>query len=293
MEDINKRYVGVCQQCGQPTYSRYRSTLKRFCSHACSNQWKWDNIRKHREYIETKCANCGKTLLIAKSDHRLHEGQEIYFCSHSCSSEYVKKQNIKVCPICGKKFHPKKTQTCSAKCGYELFKLTAYRKKVGDETATYSDYCAYIEKCKIEEDRRKNRPFVYVGRAKDYMREYNKRNAERRRTRERQRIKYDKVYAFKVMLRKKMCHWFRRRGVYKDEPTEIILGCSIMDFKSYVASKFKDGMCWENYGEWELDHIIPLATATTVDEVKRLNHYTNFQPLWAMENRAKSDKMIL
>ena len=51
-------------------------------------------------------------------------------------------------------------------------------------------------------------------------------------------------------------------------------------------------MSWDNYGIWEIDHIIPLATATTKESVLILNHYTNLQPLWAKDNMIKSDKII-
>jgi hypothetical protein len=51
-------------------------------------------------------------------------------------------------------------------------------------------------------------------------------------------------------------------------------------------------MSLDNHGKWHLDHIIPLATATTEEDVIRLNHYTNFQPLWADDNLKKSNKII-
>ena len=42
-------------------------------------------------------------------------------------------------------------------------------------------------------------------------------------------------------------------------------------------------MCWDNYATyWAVDHIIPISWAKTEEEVYRLNHYSNFQPLdWA------------
>ena len=51
-------------------------------------------------------------------------------------------------------------------------------------------------------------------------------------------------------------------------------------------------MNWENYGEWELDHIVPASLGKTEEEIISLNHYLNFQPLWASENLYKSDKVI-
>ena len=50
-------------------------------------------------------------------------------------------------------------------------------------------------------------------------------------------------------------------------------------------------MTWENYGiYWEYDHIIQLATALNEDDLLRLNHYTNFQPLEIDKNRSKNFK---
>ena len=59
-------------------------------------------------------------------------------------------------------------------------------------------------------------------------------------------------------------------------------------------------MSWDNYGKyngelnfgWDLDHIIPLSSANNIDELIKLNHYTNFQPLCSRVNRhIKSDKL--
>jgi hypothetical protein len=69
-----------------------------------------------------------------------------------------------------------------------------------------------------------------------------------------------------------------------------ILGCTIQEFKLHIESQFKDGMSWDNRGEWHIDHIMPLSMAKTEDELVRLNHYKNLRPLWAHENLSKSDK---
>ena len=49
-------------------------------------------------------------------------------------------------------------------------------------------------------------------------------------------------------------------------------------------------MRWDNHGEWHMDHIKPISLAKTENEILELNHYTNFQPLWANENLSKSNK---
>jgi len=72
--------------------------------------------------------------------------------------------------------------------------------------------------------------------------------------------------------------------------SEEILGCSIIEFKNYIQNQFKDGMSCENRKDWHLYHKIPVSWATSEDEIIRLNHYSNFQPLWVVENLRKGNR---
>jgi hypothetical protein len=108
------------------------------------------------------------------------------------------------------------------------------------------------------------------------------------------RLNYDPIFKFKCNVRSLISGSFKRgkNQFKKNAKTENILGCTIEEFRSYIESKFTEGMTIENHGEWHLDHIIPLASAKTEEEIIKLNHYTNFQPLWASDNFRKSDKII-
>lgn len=70
------------------------------------------------------------------------------------------------------------------------------------------------------------------------------------------------------------------------------LGCSIKFLKEYLESQFQPGMSWDNYGEWHIDHIKPLASFDLTDREQFLEacHYTNLQPLWASDNLSKGAK---
>ena len=76
----------------------------------------------------------------------------------------------------------------------------------------------------------------------------------------------------------------------KSQITENILGCKFTEFKIYIESQFKEGMSWENHGNWHLDHKIPISWATNLEDIIKLSHFSNFQPLWAFENLEKGNK---
>lgn len=80
----------------------------------------------------------------------------------------------------------------------------------------------------------------------------------------------------------------------KSSKTIDLLGCDIVFLKQYLESKFKDGMCWENYGlkGWHIDHIKPcsLFDFKNIEEQKQCFHYTNLQPLSAIDNLIKGKK---
>lgn len=120
---------------------------------------------------------------------------------------------------------------------------------------------------------------------REYNRSYNKKRKEN-----------DVVYKFRCQLRNTIRNSFKRgvKSFEKKKYTEDILGCTIEEFKTYIEFKFKDGMSFKNHNPkgWHLDHIIPISYAKTEDDIIRLNHYTNFQPLWAEDNLKKSNKIL-
>ena len=116
----------------------------------------------------------------------------------------------------------------------------------------------------------------------------NRRASERRK----QRMKEDPIYKAKLGLRRSIRKSITKRGWTKTSSTQEILGISWDEFRLHMERQFKEGMSWENRSDWHIDHIIPLATAECVEDIYKLNHYTNLQPLWPEENLAKGDKIL-
>ena len=109
----------------------------------------------------------------------------------------------------------------------------------------------------------------------------------RRRQRHLERLESDRLYAATYTARQVVAKAFNRKSRKKELETEKILGCSFEEFKLYIEALFTDGMSWQNRESWHIDHILPLASATTVEDVLKLNHYRNLQPLWAIDNLRK------
>lgn len=71
-----------------------------------------------------------------------------------------------------------------------------------------------------------------------------------------------------------------------------LLGCTFNYFKKHIEKQFTEGMNWDNYGEWHIDHIKPCMT---FDFSKLKNHklcfnFKNLRPLWADDNRRRIRK---
>lgn len=126
----------------------------------------------------------------------------------------------------------------------------------------------------------------------EYAKEYRAKHQKEITAKRKEKRHNDKEYYFEIYFRNKINNYLYRHGkIKKKNNVKEILGCNFEEFKKHIEKQFKEGMNWENRGEWHLDHIIPLATAKNYEELIKLNHYTNFQPLWAIEN-LKKGKMI-
>jgi hypothetical protein len=132
-----------------------------------------------------------------------------------------------------------------------------------------------------------------LDKVKTYKRKHENLNSINIYKKKKERIKNNPIFRFKSNIRCLIKNSFSCINHKKSSKTSNILGCSIEDFKVYMESLFQKEMSWENHGTngWHIDHIIPISSATTEEDVIRLNHYTNLQPLWAAENIRKGNKM--
>ena len=139
----------------------------------------------------------------------------------------------------------------------------------------------------FKEYRKKN-----IEKKKEYNKQYSKNNREKINEHRKQRIKTDPLFKLRCNISSLIYNSIKKQGYTKRSQTYKILGCTYEEFKIHLENQFTDGMTWENQGEWHLDHIYPVSLAKDEEELIKLNHYTNFQPLWAEDNLKKSNKII-
>lgn len=110
------------------------------------------------------------------------------------------------------------------------------------------------------------------------------------------RRKNDDMFRLSTNLRARVKSYLKSKGARPtlSKSTYDIIGCTAQELREHIENKFVDGMSWDNYGTygWHLDHIIPLSSANTKEEIIKLNHYTNLQPLWAIDNLKKGGRII-
>lgn len=126
---------------------------------------------------------------------------------------------------------------------------------------------------------------------KEYFKKFNKLYKNKRNTYFKNRRKTDDLYRMSVCIRSRTSTAFKRKRWVKNGGSEKLLGCSFEEAKAYLEKLFVDGMSWENYGEWQIDHIIPISIAKTEEEMTKLCHFSNLQPLWKEDNLKKSNKI--
>lgn len=86
-----------------------------------------------------------------------------------------------------------------------------------------------------------------------------------------------------------------RHGWKKTGKTSKMIGCSWEQLRAHIEAQFEPGMTWDNYGykTWHIDHIYPISAIDPQNEAecRRVLHYTNLRPMWAVDNMRKNNRI--
>ena len=147
---------------------------------------------------------------------------------------------------------------------------------------------------------RNNNPEVdkeYWNKNKDKINEYRRSEEYKSKNKIRQnnRYKTDPVYRLNKCMHSNVSGCITSKGLRKrNRKWEELVGYTKKDLMQHIESKLKEGMTWNNYGEWHIDHIKPKSwfrySSTDDKEFKECWALSNLQPLWANENKSKGNR---
>jgi len=131
---------------------------------------------------------------------------------------------------------------------------------------------------------------------KEYLKNYRINNKNKRNEYVKMRNINDPHFKLINNIRSMITNRIKLMGYKKNSKTSIILGCSFEEFKLHLEKQFESWMNWDNYGNpkdgifepnktWDIDHIVPVTSGKTEEEIIKLNHYTNLKPLCSYINR--------
>lgn len=217
----------------------------------------------------------GKLKVLRDSSKRVGSGNVVWECQCDCgrttyvnTSSLVREKGTMACRSCSKKGCPNPRKDLvpveCLNCG-KTFTVKRYREK----TATF---CSRKCNAKYNYD-----PLTFTMAGK---RPWNKRVDSNMRRLSRsisQGIRHS------LLNGKQNCHW------------ENMVGYKIADLKTHLEKQFFDGMSWDNYGKWHIDHIVPISAFNFSEkehiDFKRCWALKNLRPLWAIDNIKKQGKL--
>lgn len=152
------------------------------------------------------------------------------------------------------------------------------RKRVKENQKDNPEYLEYLKNWRTE-----NSEYC-----REYLKEWNLKNSGKNKE---YRENYNRRYPHVVAWRSCLWGTITRIGKSKDDSTLNLMGYTANDLRIHIESLFKEGMSWSNWGEWHVDHVIPVTKFDPETPINVVNALSNLQPLWAAENLSKNNRI--
>lgn len=236
--------------------------ITKICN-TCLQEKNIEEFRKSGEYIRGDCKQCENKKCKernAKNIEHIKEKQKEY---RKNNKEQIKKYREK---------------------HYDPIKQKEYN---GEYYKNNKDYYSlwHKEYFKNNKEKLKTSYTIWKDNNRDKYREYQRKDLRRRMN--------DPILKVELQLRNMINTSFRRKGHTKSNKLKKIVGLNSKDMVNYLLETFEKnyGYKWDGKEPIHIDHIIPLSTANTEEEIIELCYYTNLQLLKAKDNLSKGSKL--
>lgn len=228
---------------------------------------------KNKNGLTSQCKNCYKEYNL-KNKEKIIQYQKEYREQNKEKNKKYRKDKKDQIKLYNKNYRDQNKNIINNS-------IKMWRENNSDKIKNYSKEYYKINKEKILNQRKSsNKTSEFKNRVNDYRKN-----------------KYQSDLSYKISsnVRSRICKALKRNLFKKSKHTIELLNCSIDEYKIYLEGKFEEGMTWENYGLWHIDHIRPCSSFDLSDpeQQKLCFHYTNTQPMWANDNHIKGSKYDL
>ena len=242
-----------------------------------------------------RCARCETTkpAVCFKPDKRMKHGLSSW--CQDCWKAYEQERNLRRHPdrrrgVVGRK--PKQVIDGQLVCGTcDVSKPTAEFVKDSTAPTGFRSRCKTCDSAAAKVAYSKNRE-TRIAKA----RAWNRANPERYYANKTRNVQENVQERLRARLRCRIATIFWKMKQTKTRPASAVrdLGCTIPELMAHLERQFQPGMTWDNYGEWHIDHVKPLASFDLTDRLQFLAacHFTNLQPLWGPDNIAKGARSL-
>lgn len=208
-------------------------------------------------------------MAVISRKEAIEKGLKAYFTGRPCKYGHVAERRVsnRACLECEEKY---------SKGYYEQNK--EYFKEYYEQN-----------KEQIKEYREQNKE-----RIKEYNKEYYEQNKGQFNKRRRDRYATDDNFKTLILCRSMLQRTLKATNSTKDTRTYEMLGYCNEQLKESVESKFLEGMSWNNYGDWHVDHIYPMVRYIKdgIKDPAIINALDNLIPMWAEHNKEKSERTL-
>ena len=128
-----------------------------------------------------------------------------------------------------------------------------------------------------------------LAKGKEYKKLHREELAKKKREYCKEHYHNDPVYKRKTRMRNMINSSFYRFDEYTPIKDVEYVGMMPKELRDYLLGTFQNiyGYEWDGVEKVNIDHITPLAQASTIDEVNRLCHYSNLRLVRERDNIAK------
>jgi hypothetical protein len=266
----------ICSQCNKEFAPSSRK--HKYCSKACG-----DKNYKQSEKGKKSIKKYNQSDKRKATDKRFNQSDKGKISRKRTLKKYMQSDKAKI------SIKRSLTKYQQSSKGKEVAKKHRQSDKAKETYKKYQQTEVYKNYIKSDKKKESIKKYQQSTKGKNNLSQYN-----------RNRRKTDPIFKLIKNARSRLSNVLKSKNIRKPKSTIVLFGCTPEFLKKHLEKQFynrkitNEPMTWKNHTlhGWHVDHKDPLDLAMTSEDIVKLSHYTNLQPMWSTENWKKNNKVI-